>query len=115
MKNILIVEDNAIARINLKNILLTLGEEADIAIDGEQAIEKIKIHHYALILMDIGLPKKRWLSSHKYHSPMGKKNNFAALLHCCTIFTFRCRNRKEVYSSRNECLLSQTVVRRNHC
>ena len=58
MNNILIVEDNAIARINLKNILLKLGEEADIAVDGAQAIEKTKIHRYSLILMDIGLPKK---------------------------------------------------------
>lgn len=57
-KSILIVEDNAIVRRTLKNILLNIGEAADIAVDGEQAIEEIKIHNYQLILMDIGLPGK---------------------------------------------------------
>ncbi len=57
-KNILIVEDNLMARTALKNILLKLDEEPDIACDGEQAIEKIKQHSYRLILMDIGLPGK---------------------------------------------------------
>ncbi len=58
LQNILIVEDNPMALKMLKTILLNLGEEADIAIDGEQAIEKIKIHNYQLILMDLGLPGK---------------------------------------------------------
>ncbi len=56
--NTLIVEDNLAARCALVNLLLNLGEKADIAIDGEQAIEKIKIHNYQLILMDLGLPGK---------------------------------------------------------
>ena len=41
--NILIVEDNLIARISLKNLLLKLDEQADLAFTGEEAIEKIKI------------------------------------------------------------------------
>ncbi len=56
--SILIVEDSFAARVALENILSKLGAEADVAIDGEQAIEKTKIHNYQLILMDIGLPGK---------------------------------------------------------
>ncbi len=55
---ILIVEDNPMARRSLENILTKLGEKADIAVDGEEAIEKSKIHRYRLILMDIELPGK---------------------------------------------------------
>lgn len=56
--NTLIVEDSLIVRMVLKNILLKLDEPADLAVTGEEAIEKIKIHQYRLILMDIGLPGK---------------------------------------------------------
>ncbi len=55
---VLIVEDNPGARMALKTILLNLDETADIANDGEQAIEQIKAHSYQLILMDISLPGK---------------------------------------------------------
>lgn len=75
IKNILIVEDNPVARSALENFLSKLGVQADIAIDGEQAIEKTKINHYQLILMDIGLPDKdgcevtqiirQWEKTHK--------------------------------------------------
>ena len=56
--NVLIVEDNLIVCMALKNILLKLNEPADLAVTGEEAIEKIKTHQYRLILMDIGLPGK---------------------------------------------------------
>ncbi len=72
---VLIVEDNPGARMALKTILLNLDEAADIAVDGEQAIEKIKIHNYRLVLMDISLPGKdgctvtkfirRWEKTHQ--------------------------------------------------
>lgn len=57
-KNTLIVEDNLIVGMVLKNMLLKLDEPADLAVTGEEAIEKVKIHRYGLILMDIGLPVK---------------------------------------------------------
>lgn len=55
---VLIVEDNLIAGRALKNMLLKINEPADLVVTGEEAIEKIKIHQYRLILMDIGLPGK---------------------------------------------------------
>ncbi len=74
-ENILIVEDNPMARMALENILVKLGEAFDIAIDGEQAIKKIKIYHYRLILMDISLPKKDGCAVTKMIRNLEEKHN----------------------------------------
>lgn len=55
-KTVLVVEDNAINQMVVKHTLLKLGASSDIARDGNEAIEKFKINHYDLILMDIQMP-----------------------------------------------------------
>ncbi len=57
-KGILVVEDNRFAQIALKHLLESLGAIVNIANDGEEAIQKIKLEKYQLIFMDIGLPGK---------------------------------------------------------
>ena len=84
---VLLVEDNPIARLALENFLLKLGEKADIAIDGEQAIEKTKIHCYRLILMDIGLPGKDGCEVTKIIRDWEKaQHQLTTRVHCCAIF-----------------------------
>ena len=53
---ILIVEDQIQSSIVVKYLLNDFGYTADIAHDGQTAIESFKNNHYGLILMDIGLP-----------------------------------------------------------
>ena len=53
---ILLVEDNAINREVALELLYAVGLTADAAIDGLDAIEKVKIHIYDLILMDMQMP-----------------------------------------------------------
>ncbi|MFI3137166.1 MAG: ATP-binding protein, partial [Methylococcaceae bacterium] len=53
---ILLVEDNAINCEVALELLYAVGLTADAAIDGLDAIEKVKIHIYDLILMDMQMP-----------------------------------------------------------
>jgi two-component system aerobic respiration control sensor histidine kinase ArcB len=55
--NILVVEDQAMAAMVVKRILLSLECEVDVAPDGEKAILLTQNNHYDLIFMDIGLPE----------------------------------------------------------
>lgn len=55
-KNVLVVEDNVINQMVVKHSLVKLGATADIAGDGNEAIEKIRSTSYDLILMDIQMP-----------------------------------------------------------
>jgi CheY-like chemotaxis protein/HPt (histidine-containing phosphotransfer) domain-containing protein len=57
-KSVLVVEDNAINKMVVKHALMKLGASADIASDGTEAIEKLKISNYDLILMDVQMPNK---------------------------------------------------------
>lgn len=54
---ILVVEDVAFASKIAKSILVELDCLVDIAETGEQALDMVKQKKYALIFMDIGLPK----------------------------------------------------------
>lgn len=53
----LIVEDDAVTRNLLRQLLLNAGCDVDEATDGEQAIDKLSIKRYGVILLDIVLPK----------------------------------------------------------
>jgi CheY-like chemotaxis protein len=53
----LIVEDDNVTRNLLRQLLLNAGCEVDEATDGEQAIDKLAVERYAVILLDIVLPK----------------------------------------------------------
>lgn len=55
-KNILVADDDAINQFVVKHALTTLGAHVDAANNGEEAVEKIKINDYALVLMDIQMP-----------------------------------------------------------
>ncbi len=55
--NILVVEDEAKVAGFLKKGLQQSGYEVDLAADGEEGYEKIKVNNYDLILLDLMLPK----------------------------------------------------------
>lgn len=53
----LVVEDDNVTRNLLRQLLLNAGCEVDEATDGEQAIDKLAVGKYSVILLDIVLPK----------------------------------------------------------
>lgn len=53
---ILLVEDNLVNQTIATILLERLGCQVDLAIDGEQALQRIKENSYSLVLMDCGLP-----------------------------------------------------------
>lgn len=54
--NVLLVEDNEVNQILLHEILSFYGIVPDIAINGEEAIQKMSTNLYDLVLMDINMP-----------------------------------------------------------
>ena len=54
----LVVEDDAVTRQLLESLLQDHGCTVDIASDGEEALVLLDAHDYAVILLDIVLPKK---------------------------------------------------------
>ncbi len=76
--SVLLVEDNPIAQMMEKELLLSTGCQVDIAATGQEALEKFSSHAYSLVFMDIGLPdisgykvteKIRQYEKDKQHSP----------------------------------------------
>lgn len=57
MKNILVVDDEESVRVILKQILEKGGFGADVANDGEDAIEKMKKCSYDMLVTDINMPR----------------------------------------------------------
>ena len=56
-KHILAVDDSVTTRTMVKNILMNAGYIADIVSDAEEAIIKLKLNHYDLIITDLNMPK----------------------------------------------------------
>ena len=56
-KRILIVDDSITTRIMIKNILLNIGYMVDAVLDAEEALIKLKLNHYDLIITDLTMPK----------------------------------------------------------
>jgi len=54
--SILLVEDNPLAQIVMKNLLLSKEYSVDVAGTGSEALEKFKQHLYQIVFMDINLP-----------------------------------------------------------
>lgn len=54
--SILLVEDIQLNVVVAKALLTKLGHQIDVAVNGEQALQKVAKNHYQLILMDIQLP-----------------------------------------------------------
>lgn len=69
-KKILIVDDEKNIRISLQKCFSNSEYETEVAVDGMEALDKIKNKNYDLILMDIQMPKKNGLevlaASRKY-------------------------------------------------
>jgi len=56
-KKILIVDDSMTTRTMIKNILLNVGYVVDAALDVSEALVKLKMNHYDLIMTDLEMPK----------------------------------------------------------
>ena len=56
-KRILIVDDSVTTRTMIKNILLNIGYMVDAVLDAEEALVKLKLNHYDLIITDLTMPK----------------------------------------------------------
>lgn len=56
MKKILVVDDSALVRKQLRGLIESLGFEVDIAKNGEEAVEKANNFDYAVITMDVNMP-----------------------------------------------------------
>jgi CheY-like chemotaxis protein len=57
MAKILVVDDDEIVRKNLATLLERAGYEADQAVDGVEAVEKLNAQKFDLILSDIVMPR----------------------------------------------------------
>jgi len=53
----LVVDDNKINIAILKKILENINIEVDIALNGKEAVEKVKAHNYHIVFMDIHMPE----------------------------------------------------------
>ena len=56
--NILVVDDEASIRRTLREILEYESYEVHEAVDGEDALQKVKAHAYDLVLLDVKMPKR---------------------------------------------------------
>ncbi len=56
-KKILVVDDSMTTRSMIKNILINVGYNVDTALDATEALVKLKINHYDMIISDITMPK----------------------------------------------------------
>ena len=55
-KRILIVDDSITTRTMIKNILMNVGYAVDAVLDAEEALVKLKLNHYDLIVTDLTMP-----------------------------------------------------------
>ena len=56
-KRILILDDSITTRTMVKNILLNAGYMVDVVSEAEEALVKLKMNHYDLIITDLTMPK----------------------------------------------------------
>lgn len=56
-KRILVVDDSMTTRTMIKNILLNIGYGVEAVLDASEALVKLKMNHYDLIVTDITMPK----------------------------------------------------------
>ena len=56
-KHILAIDDSVTTRTMVKNILMNAGYVADIVSDVEEALVKLKLNHYDLVITDLNMPK----------------------------------------------------------
>ena len=56
-KRILVVDDSMTTRSMIKSILINIGYSVDAVLDATEALVKLKMSHYDLIITDINMPK----------------------------------------------------------
>lgn len=56
-KRILVVDDSITTRTMIKNILLNIGYSVDAVLDVQEALVKLKLNHYDLIITDLNMPQ----------------------------------------------------------
>ena len=56
-KKILVVDDSMTTRSMIKSILMNIGYSVDAVLDASEALVKLKMNHYDLIISDITMPK----------------------------------------------------------
>ena len=56
-KRILVVDDSITTRTMVKNILLNIGYMVDAVLDASEALSKLSVSHYDLIITDLTMPK----------------------------------------------------------
>ena len=56
-KRILVVDDSMTTRTMIKNILLNIGYMVDAVLDATEALVKLKMNHYDMIITDLNMPK----------------------------------------------------------
>ena len=56
-KRILILDDSITTRTMIKNILLNSGYVVDVVAEAEEAVIKLKMNHYDLIITDLTMPQ----------------------------------------------------------
>jgi len=56
-RNLLIVDDEEVMRDFLRDVFTEEGYQLDFAVDGDEAIEKIRKTNYRVIITDIRMPK----------------------------------------------------------
>lgn len=78
-KRILIVDDNKINRVVTKRILQNKGYQCDVAEDGLDAIDILKVNTYDLILMDINMPRIDGIETTKHIRENDKRTPIIAL------------------------------------
>ncbi|MBW4891168.1 PAS domain S-box protein [Mucilaginibacter sp. HMF5004] len=65
--NVLVADDNQINRMLIDKVLKKWGINADFAVNGKQAVDKIELNrNYDLVLMDIHMPEMDGLDAAKY-------------------------------------------------
>lgn len=68
MKKFLLVDDHAVVRTGVKNLLLDIYDAASIheAVNGETAMQQLKTNTYDLVILDIQMPQTDALSLMEY-------------------------------------------------
>ncbi len=66
MLKVLVADDDATLRLSVTSALLASGRfQVEEAVDGQDAIEKIKAGHFQLVLLDVDMPRKTGLEALK--------------------------------------------------